>query len=301
MRFDYVVEGSYRCSEGAAFDVRRRIGIRLKGDGGLEYWHGESFELSVPLLIQLVLLRRGGTFVHSAGVSIGGGAIVFPAFGGVGKTLLISHLMRQDGVKLLGDDLVIVSESGEAEAYPRPLCFYDYHRSAFEEVFGELGIRHLAPALAWRIYRRVQLESQTRFGVSLPALPKYWGIKGDYVLVSPQMVFGSEKIESKPVPIRMVVAIKRNAAISRIQVHRDVDPVSLARFSAPVTAHEWNASARFLLALSALDQASEFDYFSGTSRRTESAFMGADAHHVVELPERLESRDYFDAVTSLLR
>jgi hypothetical protein len=297
---EYIVKGSYLVADSAIFDLRKKIGFSFTGDGRLEYWHGNSLELSIPFVVQLLLLQRGRSFIHSAGVSINGKGCIFPAFGGTGKTLIISHLLKQDGVKLLGDDLVAVTETGEAAAYPRPFCLYEYHREAFQDIFEKLGIRHLQPALAWRIYRRLRLESSTRLNLSLPELPNYWGIQGDYVLASPMEIFGPEKIELGLVPIKQIIAVKRNVSLDRIKVIHNVDPLDVARFSASVTAHEWNSYARSLLALGAFNSSRHVDYFLGVHRITEMAFRTSDSHTVVELPEILRTEEYFDTISSLV-
>jgi hypothetical protein len=104
--------------------------------------------------LELVLLQSGATLIHGAGVERGGRAALFPSWGGVGKTAIAKHFVGELGWKLLGDDLVILDESGECVAFPKPMVLYPYHRRVFPEVF-ESGAGPVAPTSAIRALSRL--------------------------------------------------------------------------------------------------------------------------------------------------
>jgi len=85
--------------------------------------------------LQLVTLLQGLTLVHAAAVEKDGHCVLFPSWGGVGKTALVAHLVRKRGWRLLGDDLVALTPDGNVFAFPKSMVLYPYHRTVFPEVF----------------------------------------------------------------------------------------------------------------------------------------------------------------------
>src|SRR5690606_11204445 len=83
---------------------------------------------------QLALLRAGAALVHCAAVEKDGRAILFPSWGGVGKTALVTEFVRSMGYKLLGDDLAIVDSVGTCFGLPKAMVLYAYHRPLFPEI-----------------------------------------------------------------------------------------------------------------------------------------------------------------------
>lgn len=85
------------------------------------------------MMLEYSLLKNKCTFMHSAGVEKDGFAYIFPSWGGVGKTASVAKLVRENGYKLLGDDLVILSETGDVYAFPKKFVLYAYHRNLFSD------------------------------------------------------------------------------------------------------------------------------------------------------------------------
>lgn len=294
-----VVGANYSVRDGAFVDHRSRNALRFSG-GQLIYWHDVSLTLSIPQVVQIALVQKGRSFVHSAAVSIGGRAHVFPGFGGIGKTLLVSDLMRHPGAKLLGDDLVVLNPAGTVQSYARPFCLYPYHRGAFKQQFSALGIRHMRPAFPWRVYRRIRMESAYRYGARLPWPGRYLGIDHDYVLASPYVLFGPDRIETSQVPLETVAVVKRSASASRVSVDTTVDVEQLSAFCASVTAHEWNHSARTLLAFDALSAGTRVGFFEGTRAAISRCLPQASRVALITLPDQFRPEEYFAAVRELI-
>lgn len=77
-------------------------------------------EMTAKILLARALSKAGGMLVHGVGVVHGGGAAVFVAPSGKGKSTLAA-LAAQGGVTVLGDELVAVFPiSGEWWAYGTP-------------------------------------------------------------------------------------------------------------------------------------------------------------------------------------
>jgi hypothetical protein len=86
------------------------------------------------LWIQYLLVNRQFSLIHSAGIEFEGKGIIFPAFGGAGKTTLISEFRKFGNVKFFGDDYVIVDRDGYMYSYPSDLSVYYYHLNLFPEL-----------------------------------------------------------------------------------------------------------------------------------------------------------------------
>jgi hypothetical protein len=76
-----------------------------------DYFHG-AFENFVRLLLSYALLENNSLLLHSAGVIVNTGALIFPGYSGAGKTTL-SQLAEEAGLSVASDDLnAVVLDSG---------------------------------------------------------------------------------------------------------------------------------------------------------------------------------------------
>jgi len=100
-------------------------------------------------IIQLALLRNKFTFIHGGCFEKNGKAILIASKGGVGKTAITAYFVNKLNWKFLGDDLIIVDETGKCFAFPKPMVLYPYHKVIFPEFF-ERGIKPTAPV--WSNY-----------------------------------------------------------------------------------------------------------------------------------------------------
>ncbi len=107
--------------------------------------NGYSIYTDIPFLInlfiQFIFLEEDIALVHAAAIADkDGNIILLPGAGGVGKTTLLSVLVKDYKYKLLGDDIVGITKKGECLAFPRSFVLKDYHRTVYPEVFQKLGI-----------------------------------------------------------------------------------------------------------------------------------------------------------------
>lgn len=75
----------------------------------------------VTAILQIKLLQKGYTFLHTAGLRINNKGIVFAGWPETGKTSLVFKLAKRKNVKLLGDEYLILSKDGTIFAYPSPM------------------------------------------------------------------------------------------------------------------------------------------------------------------------------------
>ena len=85
--------------------------------------------------IQLALLRVDCTLIHGAAISKNDEAILFPSWGGVGKTAILNDFVKKYGFDFIGDDLFILDKKGNIFSFPKPMVLYPYHRNLFPEIF----------------------------------------------------------------------------------------------------------------------------------------------------------------------
>jgi len=88
------------------------------------------------LYMQVLLVNQAKSLVHCAGMEINGKGLIFPAFGGAGKTVLVSEMRKKDNFRLFGDDYVAVDNHSNMYAYLSDLSIYDEHIHLFPELKG---------------------------------------------------------------------------------------------------------------------------------------------------------------------
>ncbi len=172
-------------------------GIRLRADGDALVLEADNPALEWAIwMVALAALRAGAAMVHGAGLCRDGRAVLFPSWGGVGKTALVAALVRDRGWSLLGDDLVLLGRDGVARALPKPMVLYPYHRGLFPEVF-DAGEGPVAPVALNRALTRVG----RRVKPALRAIPGAlrWARRHNpqSVRVPPSRVFGTDAIGAR--------------------------------------------------------------------------------------------------------
>lgn len=82
---------------------------------------------NVYAVLQEFLSRVGAIMVHACSIDVGGRGTVIGARGGVGKSTLAFRVVPTLGGRLISDDIVIVSGTGEIMSFPTPMAIYPYH------------------------------------------------------------------------------------------------------------------------------------------------------------------------------
>jgi hypothetical protein len=279
--------------EGGFFiDVAKSIALQQDGNT-LTFWCSPASPLSITFLLQFLLLSQRKTLVHAAAVSIGDRAFLFPAFGGVGKTALLGTLMRSGEVRLLGDDLVILSEDGYVEPYFRPFCLYPYHAAVFPEYFQ--GSRFvIAPAsLPLRCARRLFcLAGGSRVFDSHVAL--------GYMVVAPQVLFPEAQLERRAVRLEAVCLLERSQRCSSLKDYETTKP-QIAQFLGNVMYHEWYENLRVLFAYNAHAQEAPWNYFARVGKIIESALKDVRTIRRLDIPASFGAAEAGAAITCYVR
>ncbi len=110
-----------------AYRINKKWKYHIRYGSDIETVAAKGF-LIMPMLPVLFMraLDFDMTFIHCSAVVRNGRALMFPAWGGVGKTSLLSHFVK-NGWKYLCDDLAGVTADGRLRHIPLPMHIYKYH------------------------------------------------------------------------------------------------------------------------------------------------------------------------------
>jgi hypothetical protein len=129
--------------------------------------------------VELALLRNGATLAHCSAIEKNNRAVLFAAWGGVGKTGIMSRYLNE-GWNFLSDDSCVITEKGTAHIHPLPMHIYKYHEIQSKELVSKM-LSHFSIFDKW-LWRTLSL-------VKKPDRLVRW--------VGADKVFGSNKISFK--------------------------------------------------------------------------------------------------------
>jgi hypothetical protein len=98
-------------------------------------------EMSLDTLFYFILepalhyymLPKKATLIHSSATCLNRVGILFPAWGGTGKTDILLNFLK-NGASYMSDDWTIITEKGQMLAYPRTINIFDYNIDNFPEL-----------------------------------------------------------------------------------------------------------------------------------------------------------------------
>lgn len=267
--------------------ARERWALEIEpGRVGL-YFGGRS--QPVNPYIQWLVASQGVSLVHAAAVEREGRALLVPAFGGAGKTAISATLARREGVRFLGDDVVLLSREGAVYAFPRALILYPHHREVFPDYFEarntsmtvsgawtrvrraawrNLPLKPLARSLA----RRLHVEDAARSAVSTH----------EYLAaVAPDEILGAGKTGTSA-SVGTVLQLER-ADVESPSV-AEADAGLLARRMFAVIHHEWAAHWEPLLVAGGAGLVDLPSYYASVAETIESAVSSASVRQSLTVP-----------------
>jgi hypothetical protein len=246
-------------------ETHMNVGLKLEPDL-LTVWVNYSTAIPPPLFFQSLLQQREQVFAHSCAISIDGKGILFPGFGGVGKTAVITKALKDNPeVKILGDDLVICSKDGKLEAYPRPFCIYPYHIPFFEPFMKNENIKIKPLTFKNKVIRKLRTLLDIQSTVAY-----------QFKTISPYKVIGVERVEDKAVPISQVCVLNRYSGIDKLEVVIIENPDTIADYCVSILGYEWNAYYRLFFQLHAHKSESMIDVHNQQREIFSSAFKTAE-------------------------
>lgn len=181
-----------RIENGVCFP-KQKYAVVFKDEKIQEYT--EYANRATNLWIQILLLKRGFSFIHSAGIELNGRGLIIPAFGGAGKTILMSALRFVEGFKFFGDDFVIINKEGRMYPYPSDFSIYPYHLPLFPELKKMASGSYLRRRRIFKIFYDIK-RAINFFGKKIMGLghPLFRGWLATYVKVPTNQLISKDKI-----------------------------------------------------------------------------------------------------------
>jgi len=201
--------------------------------GFLHFFKRFVFYIYVPAM-QLYLLNKGTSFTHCSAIQKSGEAALFPAWGGVGKTGLMSLFLSQ-GWQFLSDDLGILCDDGSICLHPLPMHIYKYHQIQSPElVENMLRQSTLLERITWNLLGPIKKPNKL----------VRW--------VKPNVVFGKDTI-CKSSKIRIVVHMHRHSVDSEF-IFEESNNRSVAALMASTILDEINNIANYSIVYNSVRQ-----------------------------------------------
>lgn len=249
------------------------------------------------LWLQTLLLKQNHSLVHCAGVEIEGKGIIFPAFGGVGKTMLISKLRKLDNCRFFGDDYVIVSKDSQMYSYPSDFSIYPYHLKVFPELKGSSVSRHFLLRKIFGAFYFIKKAINfiwRRFSSS--GTPLFYGWNADYVKVPVTKLIG-DNIGQKT---NLVAAIFLSRYNGQEIISEEMSLDEIVKFTDGIL---WLESQHALSYLSALTAFGVINLAEITEQQREiirSCFTPLKRFHIL-IPDKVSPEEYINFMTGFIQ
>ena len=143
-----------------------------------------------PFVMQCALLQRQAAIVHASGFELDGRGVLLPAWGGVGKSTVVSQAVLHGRARFIADDHAVIGADGRMHLHTLPIHAYAYHAQQ-----DPVLRKHLMAAFScanrwqWRFANVVRRKRAVRW-------------------VSPTDLFGADKL-ARQAKIEQVVVMFR--------------------------------------------------------------------------------------------
>jgi len=240
----------------------------------------DSPSFLINLFIQMLLSEYGISMVHAGAVEDGhGNVFLFPALGGVGKTALVGGLVLRHNYRLLGDDIVLISDRGNCLSFPRSFFLKEYHREVFPDLFRRLNLSDFK----YRISNKAKelLKHNLPFmGISRSFLRKQ-RLKGNaWAVLSPRAylaripiteIFGSESVVDSGF-LRQCMFLQRYSERKFQVIPLNYKEMLIRLFS--ILHHEWSLHLKEMLTMGGFGLIDPIEYFNRVSSIISNAIDG---------------------------
>lgn len=137
----------------------------------------KDFAYSIFLsFLQCSLLERNSALIHASGFSVDGKGVLLPAWGGVGKSTIMSRAVLHGKAKFLTDDHAVIDADGQMYLHTLPIHAYVYHLEQDKElkkrVLSDFSVLN---RLQWQIGKAIRPRKTVRW-------------------VNPKIIFGESKM-----------------------------------------------------------------------------------------------------------
>jgi len=252
-----------------------------------------NFTIPLNLIVELVLLNKGYSFIHSAAVKYNGENYLFPAFGGIGKTTIVSALVHSSG-KLFGDDMNIINNR-EVLSYPSDFTVYPYHLDILKIKNKKIEYQFKKTESLNKITNFLE---RYNFKISKLLILIWNSMKTEYVNVPPKKIFGENCIMEKGQINEVYYLYRVENNLSEIIFER-INSNDLAEICANILFQEWHHAMRVLYTYGGLSTFSLNLLFNKIRDMFRQTFMRYECYQI-KIPNNLDNLTYQKQLISYL-
>jgi len=274
--------------EGIFVDLNLKTAFKIEKDNMLFWVHEDSW-LSLPFILQFLFKQRKLIFVHGAGITIENKGILLPAFAGIGKTPFISEAVKDDRVKILGDDLILLDDKGYLYPYKRPFCLQLYHKPLFPTYFKNNKVKYKNPTLWNKGIRKVKIIFN---------IPNHNVI--GHKTVAPHLIFDKSKLAEEKVSIDKIYLLRRYKDLDSIQYAKTEDIDEVINFCVNVLFHEWACLAEMTFSLLSQKGESISVYYELFEKITRKCIAKSKEIYLVDIPENMKADEVAGELTKIV-
>jgi len=146
-------------------------------------------------LLQSLLIETGASLIHASCVEKNGKVLMFPAWGGAGKTSMMYRLVMNGDWKFLSDDMSILSRDGVLYLNSAPIAVYPYNLKGLPHLHRRISeLQSLGGRIHWHLWNRILGESRV-------------GRR-----IFPRDLFGDKKVADRGILEKAIYLVRWNAA-----------------------------------------------------------------------------------------
>ena len=258
----------------------------------------DNFRIPLKFVVELILLNRDYSLIHSAAVQYNGKNYLFPAFGGIGKTTTVAAIVYSGG-KLFGDDMNIVNET-EILSCPLDFSVYSYHLDILKIKNKKIKYEFMKIKILYNIIYNITnyLKRYNSRIVKLLILILN-SMKNESIDVPPKKIFGENCIVEKGQIDEICYLYRVENNLTEITVER-IDANELAEMCTNILLQEWHGSMSILYTYSGLSTFSLNSLFSKIKNIFEHVFIHHECYQI-KIPNDLDNLTYQKQLMSYLK
>lgn len=260
-------------------DLDLKAAFKVEKDK-MTFWVHKGSWLSLPFILQFLFKQRNLIFVHGAGITIENRGILLPAFAGIGKTPFIAEAVKDERVKILGDDLILLDAEGYLHPYRRPFCLQPYHKALFSEYFKNNKVKYKKPTLWNKGIRKIKnifnIPDRSVIGAKTVAL---------------HLLFDKNKLVEEKVPIDKIYLLRTYKGLDSIQYSQTEDINKVINFCVNVLFHEWECLAKMTFNLLSQREESISAYYEFFEKNIRKCITKSKEIYLVDIPEGMGAQE----------
>ena len=253
----------------------------------------DGYRIPLNFALELILLYKGYSLMHSAAVRYNGRNYLFPAFGGIGKTTTVAAIVYSGG-KLFGDDLNIVNER-KILSCPIDFAVYPYHLDILKINDKKIKDEFKKTKILNNIINYFKKYNLRVIKLLILILNS---MKTPYVNVPPKKIFGEKCIVEKGQIDEIYYLCRVENNLPDITVER-IAPDNLAEMCTNILLQEWHGSMSILYTYSGLSTFSLNSLFLKIKNIFGRTFMHYECYQI-KIPNDLDNLTYQKQLVSYL-